>query len=692
MALSSTVMTPTTRLRHIKATTVIVPADTPSTTPIFLSVRQETLCDSFQRGCQKVGLETKVLPADQLTSYQHADTYVMNDPDKYTGADGTLCRDDLVGCGEYKSGNNVTYFKDPAVTGGALCTYRAATNGSSDFGWFKNGVGQCSGNAAQLCKTSTDCGAGNVCNNVGNVPCYSNNLSRGGEHGIWSNESANYAGFVGQCEAQFNACTELLDVGDTSNLYPKGQPYHVIFDNTVTAATGQCRGKVSQKEGCVLFDQTDNPSKIYNAKETYADSQRQHDAFVAPESQTGPFDSNLILKVNRDRTCAEWLACRSSIPQRDPGTGGPVNLCYQYAACEGTTNGADCVNWVDRSKIVPGAENRLTEANYISRNTRWDGVEYSGYSLFDKHQINDLQYIAFNLSNYPSLQTDYGNNSYVVYTINDSVFATAGMSDKGCQQKLDWDICGFEGGGRCYNKRCVYPSSGLFRTSVDPHSEDGVRDALTTLDGGTCKAYPEEDSPYELGMVAFRPGSQLGMNVKRLEDRNPNSPSYQVKRIDIIQTNPAYEGTNFCQDGACSCEYNKVIYKSGNTDYWPFGTSYPNGVCSGGSFEGYPCDPKARLASGSVADRCSSGGGTCMDITDVQMRIGLSGYCLEDDLSRPLNGKREKYACASWLPVRVSASGVDVYNTDVSAGYDPARDADGGFGQVYCQDATRSGA
>ncbi len=127
---------------------------------------------------------------------------MLNNPDKY---DQILCRNDLIGCSEYRSGNDITYFRDPKLNGNALCVYKpqttaaASPSGPVKGGWFRNG---------------TD-----------NIPCYNGYLQSGGDYGIWSNKSKEYNGFVGICPTEQTGCTELVDRADVSTGYTKGKPY-----------------------------------------------------------------------------------------------------------------------------------------------------------------------------------------------------------------------------------------------------------------------------------------------------------------------------------------------------------------------------------------------------------------------------------------------------------------------------------
>ena len=234
--------------KWVGKSTVVAPADTPSDTPIYLTTRPDFQCNVSKKGCQEFGAETHVLPTPDSGSFAFSDMPVvlLNDPAHYKD---TLCRDDLVGCGEFKASNNLFYFKEPGLTGNSFCEYKTkATIGDvSSFGWFKKDIGYCSNDITKtkLCRENSDCGKGSVCEYVGAVPCYENYLLAGGEYGIWSNNTPDkYKGMVGLCPDDKNGCREFVDPADTSDLNPKGKPYYALYNDKLTEKENVCEGQV----------------------------------------------------------------------------------------------------------------------------------------------------------------------------------------------------------------------------------------------------------------------------------------------------------------------------------------------------------------------------------------------------------------------------------------------------------------
>lgn len=691
-------ITPTDAM--IRASTILLPADTPDDEPIFLAIRDEFLCQEEERGCMKLGLEEHVSPGDASENFRHIDTYLLNDPDEYRDAqgEGILCREEVAGCSAYESDNAVSYFRDPTITGGGVCSYRSNVRLNENdpvaySGWFLDGADPI-------------------------TPCYNTFLRRteaGLIYDLYSNSDPQYAGRVGACPVEANTCTEFLDPADTSDLHPDGKPYYVLFNENVRDRIGACEGRVSLTEGCVLLDQTENPNKLYSTALTYSRSEGATPPFslVSPVSESNPAanDANIILKVDRDRECSEWLACQSSIQERD-AQGELRTLCTEYSACDATIPGQSCTHWIPRGS-APFA--RLTESAYIRRDTSWQGVEYSGYSLFNKYQIHDQTYIRFDLAEYSGLiDRSLQETMYLVHLV-DSAQSECQIPETSPGLNTNWQACGPGENGRCYGQRCLVPIEATIPAPPEIPSpvisdtrtlEEQAYDVQTILGyftGGSCKAFPEKASPFP-GIGARNDVLEMGATDGLLTTDGTIDTESETRRREFSAKKQPFSQANVCQQGECSCAYTKFIYKGGTTDFWPtdltqFSYSPPAGVCGSGTQEGRPCTSDSQ---------CGAGGstGVCNLLAKRETHIGLSGFCLEPDISRPINGRanfaqgeNQTYACLTWLPIEVSASTVDFYNTYVGAGYYPELDArvedanSNPFvaGRAYCAVGTRVG-
>jgi len=671
---------------------------------VYLTVRNEYLCDSNYLGCQEVGNQNQVLPTkDDPKSYEFGKKFIVNNVNNYGD---TLCTEEQISCQQFSSNNTLSFFKDPTQNG-ALCTYKESTliGGNQVSGWFFDGIGRCDDANYNYCRQSDDCAEGVTCVAIGLQACYPDYLSSNNEYGLWSNSSAGYQGFVGTCNATYDQCTELIDPTDN-------QRYTVIANDDLFAKNDECQGKVNQTEGCVLFNQTENPNKFYDSVATYADNKKQDYTLVNPVTVLPSVgDSNLLIKVNRERQCGEWLSCSTSKTEIDEN-GVAQELCLDYKSCNKLGPDGKCAaeGWV---KPSTDTNQRLTETAYIQRNSENFGKEYSGYSLFNKYNLSN--YVYFGVDGHE----DEGN--YIAYEVNDRFFGNSNGEDytaRGCfatgaggtPVKNDGEECGIDNGGRCYQQKCLYPIDTVFNN--DPKDipagstvavkegivKENVEKMLEQLEHGTCKSYPEKSSPFNTAFAFVGKPIETDMRTLRI-----GGNLYQ--RYEYTNINSKYSKANICQfvdDGTgqnsadCSCDYIKVEYKNGTIDYWPSSKSdsvkEPEGICAGsGDFDGQPCSEDINCRP---ENNPNNSGGICYKQKQKGTYIGTKGICLEYDLSRPLlnvakNANSYKdFACLTWLPVQVSMSAYDLYNTVLEAGYYPVTgfDSDKG-GLAYCKEA-----
>jgi len=669
----------------ITNSTIIIPAD--SENPVYLTDKDEYRCDQNNLGCQQAGIEKQELPDEASTSFTHKDILLRNQPDSYIGDGGILCREEHLACGAFKSGNQISYFKDPRLSGDKLCEYRerSVTDSESNAGWFIKDVGRCGGvdSGGSLCRLDSDCEAGVACepDSIGNVPCYDDYFVDAGMHGIWSSGSAGYDGFVGLCPPTQNMCTELIDPADTS-FHEDGKPYYVIFDDRVTRTSARCEGKVGLREGCVLFDKTENPDKRFSSELTYGSSEKKAEgtdsnqfgfSLVAPESGSGN-DANIILGVARDRVCSEWLTCKDWTFTVDEDTNRPRRLCSQFVGCRDATAGGECLESVQ----LDDEPTRLTYTQYVQRDTDWYAEERSGYSILGQYQIPYLSSIHMHPDD---------PYTYLVYDAGSDVECQTEEAPE-TEEDLEKIVpCGNEG-GRCVSGRCVYPIARDFPGDVETRTE--AREHMLI---SSCKAPPESTSPFATSLVSNDGGERKWLDVDGSDGWDDGEPW----RKEFTEKAGAYSNANVCQDGNCSCQYTKIQYRNAaEIDYWPYGyNDAPTGVCSGLSEKfGQPCESSSDCVE--FLDGLDTPiQGTCNLVQKKESRLGQQGFCLEYDYATPLgdiivDGKtQDNFACVTWLPIESNAAPIDIYNLDPNAGFYPPTDADhGNLDGVYCTDST----
>ncbi|MBP9732057.1 MAG: hypothetical protein KBD29_01205, partial [Candidatus Magasanikbacteria bacterium] len=669
----------------IDESTVVVKEDSGL---IYLAAQDQFVCQEDNLACTRVGLETKNVNANTTSAYSYQDAFIKNDPRIYADI---LCSGDEVGCAAFKNDNSLVYFKDPEVSGDTQCVYKDKVTLGEGLaartysGWFKD-TGKCAV-SNQECRADADCGGNDRCIDIGVVPCYENYLDSGNEYSIWSQGSLQYEGNVGMCDTNNNGCTELIDRAAITSSTPNGKSYYALMNDRLKENIGQCEGKVSQKEGCVLFDVTENPDKIFDTSASYDASRTSTpiDSLVNPVRSQNTNDANFILKVERDRQCSEWLACGSSITVTDENGNDQV-LCQQYIACSKFNSTGECIQpvvntWQDNSQ--------MTEEKYIARSTGWTAPEYSGYSFFGLYNASNFVYLLFEGKTEAYMGYEM-SHSFFVDDVGAGCRATVASGNDIDYVKADGASCGFDAGGRCYRQRCIYPIEGTF--DFTPAPGNGVSSTLANVEKmliemqpGICKAYPESTSPFSVEVA-----------VKNTNEEVDVKSNDEFTRFDFTEKKELYERANVCQPGSdstdCSCEYLKVEYKNGVVDYWATKDNklVAPGICMGGDADGSPC---------ATANECGSGS-TCSMIKQKGTFIGQRGLCIEYDLSRPLGTSKEtarlheSFACLTWLPIQVSASSIDLNNLNPAAGYYPVANYDSplGGGHAYCTESTNRGA
>lgn len=624
----------------IVTSTIYVQPDTPSTTPIYLVASQQATCNPVDLGCTAAGRQVQT-PA----SATYEATLIKNDPASYSN---TLCQSEAVGCKAYSAPDGALYFKDPALTGQKICSYRKDVDkvGIKYNGWFWKGVGKCS-ISDQYCSGDSDCGGGGTCDGKDEQPCYPSYLQAGNNYGLWSyGDTASYNNFVGECPAAQNGCTEFIDRNENN------KTYYLINDDRVKTRQTECNGQISEKSGCVLFDKTDSPNKLWNTAQSYAASAQLNNDLVSPVSSgtsSATNDANVIFKVDRDRECGEWLQCRSSHRVFDSRIGNYKEICDDIGRCNKSPESAEnsditnCANWVATSELTNQV---LTDDAYRNRSTDWTGQEFSGYSILNTYPVEELSEVNFGSSANPNWRlakkVPCGSGANCQFPANTQDFACITPGNP----------CGQGNFGICINKTCTQ--------NPDGSTANVANESI----GQSCRAYPEETSPF------------------------PNT--------DIVGKASVYASVNLCNESldfttdkskayGCDCDYTKVSYGDVFTKYWNFNrpnenggmlnknsattTGIVSGICSGGA--------NANRACG-VDEDCA--GGSCQKVGKQSRLIGWHGYCVEPDISRPLNAEPNNFACLTWFPIDTIMGAPSINDQHVEAGFQ----ASSAGGKYYC--------
>lgn len=633
----------------ISTSTVYVQADTPTSSPIYLVASKNTTCNAVDVGCSKAGKVTET-----PTGRVYTDVFIKKDPASF---DTTLCQSEAVGCNAYSSANGSLFFKDPAVIGQKVCAYKEniVKDGVKYNGWFWKDVGVCQGGGASgsaLCSSDSDCTGGATCQGKGEQACYPSYLQSGNNYGLWSyGDSGRYSNFVGECAAAQSGCTEFIDRNENN------KTYYLINDDKLKSQQTQCNGQVSEKNGCILFDKTDSPNKLWNTAASYAASTVQNGELVAPVAGSGSSvnDANVVLKVSRDRECGEWLQCRSSHRVFDPQSGTYKEVCDDVGRCDkvsgSTGNGLiNCANWVDNSHDLSGQV--LTETAYRNRSTDWRGEDFSGFSILNTFPLEELSEVNVG----SATNTDW-RLAKTMGCGGGANCKTTNPNNTACKSNAVGLACGRSNIGVCMgagNPVCVQ--------NLDDASSNAPRQSISP----SCRAYPEETSPF------------------------PNSSN--------IENSVLFNSANVCAESptsttdrdkayACECSYTKASYGDSLTKYWNFNNPNSQGI-TGSSGQIFKSVVPGICVGGDNADQvCSTdsdcSGGVCQKLKKQSKLIGWQGYCIEPDLSRPINAEQGSFACLTWFPKDSITGALDINNQHVEAGFQATEAS----GKYYCLNA-----
>ena len=622
------------------ASTYYLPSDKDSLS--YLVYNDQSLCEPANSGCTYAGVQKNSLAG---TSFET--TTILLDSSKFDtvgSQNGTMCSAQAVGCGDF----NGSYFKDPVIAGSKICSFgNFISNGAAVQGWYRKDVGTCSNDITKYCTSGDDCGTGNTCGNKNTIPCYTNNYKNappiGQFYDLWSyGNTSTYKNFVGECPVEEDKCSEYVDHNDND------KPYYYIKNDKITV--NDCAGQVSQKAGCVSFDETSNPSKYWSTVNMYKKSDgylyNPNDSIfnatkVQPTSDPDPAnnDANVVIKVTRDRECGEWLQCNGSTGEWNTTLKKMDERCTSIGLCDklsSVTNSggkeADCADFVDGQNNYAGKV--LSENLYVQREVTWSGQDLTGLSILGSYPLNEIE--QYNVASGTQAAQDIrllkripcggGDNCKIKSASSTSVTAD-NSSDCIADNLLSADIsCGANGNGQCIKGLCFQTSFGQGGST-----DDVKTDSITT----DCRAFPEKDSPFP-SLLAFTGNQNFNGVAKCSEANDPR---------------------------ACDCSYSKATYGNKSvTQYFKTGnpvlTGDNNGYCMGGTRDAHLCNPTLPATStcaNTPAPCMACPGGSCLNKdSKVEILSGWTGYCLEQDQSRVIvgtSGSNLDHPCLTWLPI-----------------------------------------
>ncbi|HBD05140.1 TPA: hypothetical protein DCZ32_01640, partial [Candidatus Uhrbacteria bacterium] len=195
-------------------------------------------------------------------------------------------------------------------------------------------------------------------------------------------------------------------------------------------------------------------------------------------------DTNTVLKVNRDRTCAEWLTCSSSIMSFDSRTRKFKEVCDKIDLCNAygeEGQGAQCTSWVEGDAKI------LDRFEYASRNVGWYGYEYSGMSIPNQIPVQFYDQVDIN----EGKEVCSSNSNIVCYSDADCVGAGTCTGPDAPQDMRLAHIagsCALANGETCTIGRCESSGTACSSSGECGTLSDGITQDICAL--GTCQYKP----------------------------------------------------------------------------------------------------------------------------------------------------------------------------------------------------------
>ncbi len=353
---------------------------------------------------------------------------------------------------------------------------------------------------------------------------------------------------------------------------------------------------------------------------------------------SGDADSNVVLKVRRDRTCGEWLSCQSEQARLNPQSNTFDSICYSLGACNslagtGTGSSARCGNWLSGSWQPNDSTPQVHSLAWYQRQPRnWDDPEYSGYSMANVYPLD-----ALTQKNY---STDQQGPDYKV-TYQDR---TGGLYCNGLA------VAGRECstlGSRCSDGTyCEYRDRGI--------NGEGPGEFLDNVAPRQCRIYPQADAPFPAAIASeWKSPCQGGVCPNPGDD-------YYIELPERLAS--GFSQANVCQPGeVCECSYQRVAYSGGEQVFYSISSSQVDEMVA--------------------VDEGIDGAPLMSRIKRRDIAYGQSGYCVEKDTSRVINaGSATDYACLTWYPTDAVGGEISVYDYSPEAGYQ-------GGSTYYCSEA-----
>ena len=634
-------------------------------------------CNTEYKGCQMLGLPVRGGEEDEFYT-----VYKINNPDDYNSI---LCIGDALMCEEFQSDKGTYYFKDPVNN---TCTYQKNVlaiydedpfdefEGSEQMfdGWWlsdtidtENPLGCSDGQNSDEPGVFDSFDDISSSDTIAALCPQSKNLCTG------FRDPADPIDCDPTIEGRDGECSDInifnkFDCEDADEIWtPACQIYYYYNNENIDESS--CNGIVDRNSGCILLYETNNWDADHQSVITLYDTDDTYEQNIAENRPVSPivcpdFDincentSNVLVKVSKDRQCAEWLSCKSAAASMNEDTGEYSIICDKLGVCDeydSENNITKCSNWKTDEELL------ALETNiYQSRTTgpaghlNWEDLDYTGMSVPNLLPIDSLITLNFSTS------TDEADSDSRL------VFDACNWYEEGV-----WELCfpdpdegnrlkfggceGIPGNSRIndgvpcdmdHNFQHFYGTCWDQTCWINPRLRDNIADNFKP----ETRGYATPDSPFPKSI------SPDGAGENRLQ---------AYSKANICENGILLEG-EVGENNGCEEIYKKVTFgNSQNVRYYPDTATIPSGICTSGDTSVEDCS--ANVECDSEAGRFD---GRCEIATKKELVYNWSGICLEQDLSSNLvDDHGGTYNCNQWYPVQKIQGTNSLFDNYVDAGY-----------------------
>ncbi len=406
--------------------------EVPSDSLVYLVDDQDKYCNAALAGCRLAG-EAVMDRQSNGAVVGFNEKFIIDNPENYNIS---LCGNNGLYCEQYtneRTGANAFYI-DP---GQRTCEYKLLP-GRTRADWYRTGTEE-------------------LCTPFQTFPYQPVPAT-----------SANYNGWVGICNEASGGCSQYIDPeadGATST-----RSYFYLEQSVNTAS---CNGLVDRERGCRLFNKTDGTPQAFTVS-AYSAAETPNGS--VPISSTNPAqnNANIILQVQKDRVCSQWLYCKTRIEAYD-SEGNRDDKCFDIGLCDRLDSSGECINFPsvpNNTEILgqqisgttsPSVENLRLMSGYTKA-----GMIWSGFSSGDGTIPGYLPY---------HFMTQVGNEANLLY--NPSFEDTVATNEPLQSPFPFWNTNGSD---------C--DSNSTCRVKPDTRSISGVKTAYLTISANNSSAGP----------------------------------------------------------------------------------------------------------------------------------------------------------------------------------------------------------